>query len=101
MADQKVERDLPAELQIFFIPQHRFWMKFHGKSMKKADFDQALELCNFANNPWNFLKPRFWIFWGRRVPIVLPKISATTMNSQSYEFLKCGQKCKKVVEFRV
>ena len=34
MADQKVERDLPAELQIVFVPQQGFWMKFHDKSMK-------------------------------------------------------------------
>ena len=75
---KKSNETSPRSYKYFFIPQHRFWMKFHDKSMKNADFDQVLEICNFANNPWNFLKPRLWIFWGRRVPIVLPKISATT-----------------------
>ena len=75
---KKSNETSPRSYKYFFIPQHRFWMKFHDKSMKNADFDQSLEICNFANNPWNFLKPRLWIFWGRRVPIVLPKISAST-----------------------
>ena len=50
MADQKVERDLPVELQIFFHPQHRFLMKFHDKNLKNVNFDQTLEIHNFANN---------------------------------------------------
>ena len=75
---KKSNETSPRSYKYFFIPQHRFWMKFHDKSMKKANFDQTLEICNFANNPWNFLKPRLRTFWGREVPIVLPKISATT-----------------------
>ena len=75
---KKSNETSPWSYKYFFIPQHGFWMKFYDKSMKNADFDQTLEICNFANNPWNFLKPRLRTFWGRGVPIVLPEISATT-----------------------
>ena len=49
MADQKVELDLPAELQIYLSLQHGIWMKFDDQSTKKANFDQTLEIHNFAN----------------------------------------------------
>ena len=54
---------------------------------KKIDFfcifHQTLEAHNFANNLWNFLKPRPRTFlkWG--VPIMLPKISATLSVTNS------------------
>ena len=62
MAYQKVERDLPAELQIYLSLQHGIWMKFDDQSTKKVNFDQTLEARNFANNRWNFLKPRLRTF---------------------------------------
>ena len=49
MADQKVERDLPVELQIFFISQHGFWMKFCDQNVKTDIFDQTLEICKSAS----------------------------------------------------
>ena len=45
MADQKVERDLPAELQIFFHPPA--WAL--DQIFKKANFGQTLEIRNSAN----------------------------------------------------
>ena len=48
MADQKVERDLPVELQIFFHPHRGFWMKFYDESVKKGIFDQTLEIRIFV-----------------------------------------------------
>ena len=40
-------------------------------------FCQSLEIHNFANNTWNYMKPHLRTFLGWGVPIMLPKISAT------------------------
>ena len=92
MADQKVDRDLPAELQVHLSPQHGFWMKFHDKSMKNAIFDPNLRCCISTNILWNFMKPRLRAFWGQRVPIMLPEISATSSDrnfSNTFKNKKC------------
>ena len=59
MADQKVERDLPAKLQISF---HEFKLFFMIKTLKKPIFAQLLKSCISADILRNFLQPRLRTF---------------------------------------
>ncbi len=77
---KKSDGTSPRSYKYLFIPQHGFLMKIDDKSMNYAIFGLTLEICNSTNILWNVMKPRLRTFWGREVPIMLPKISATTSN---------------------